>query len=434
MWADLAFRLSQGRSRTLTRRADRAVEALSSAPANPPERRIRKYDEFAAGTPEGNLIRVLDQRGQLLYPKTSNVSPDFPWPPPNAKADDRIVDFDYRGRKFRVLQHPAAMGDELIDVEVCGQLQDNRQLLEGFSHGLFWAIPALLAVSALGGYFMSRRALKPVDRLTAAVRSISIGNLSERLPIRGPRDELQRLAETSNEMLARLEAAFVQIKRFTADASHELRSPLSYVQTVAEYALRDRSLQPETREAFEEILAESREATHLLEDMLVLARADAGQTDMRFEPTDLAELVEDVCERARGAASAKRHALIVHRTNGAHCIVQGDRSSLRRLLWTLVDNAIKYTPEGGHVEVELEHAGAEAMLSVRDSGIGIPKDLLPRIFERFFRADPARSQVDGTGLGLAIAKWIADVHHAELRVESTEGEGSAFTVVFPRTC
>jgi signal transduction histidine kinase len=276
---------------------------------------------------------------------------------------------------------------------------------------------------------MSRRALQPVGQLTAAVRSLSIGNLAERLPIGQTGDELQRLAETCNDMLARLETAVTQIKRFTADASHELRSPLSYIFMVSECALRHPDLPEECREWFEDILAESQDATHLLEDMLVLARADSGNVDIPFERTDLFPLVEDSVERARLLAQAKHHRLDLKYVDGPF-EVRGDGVSLRRLIWTLLDNAIKYTPEGGRVEVRLEGSQTQVRLSVRDTGIGIPVQLLPRVFERFFRADPARSQ-NGTGLGLAIAKWIADVHQAELTVESEPGAGSVFMVAFP---
>jgi signal transduction histidine kinase len=312
---------------------------------------------------------------------------------------------------------------------VSGQLEDNRQMLARFTTGLIGTIPLLLAGTALAGYFMSRRALEPVGKLTAAVRSLSIGNLAERLPIGQTGDELQRLAETCNDMLARLETAVTQIKRFTADASHELRSPLSYIFMVSECALRQPDLPEQCREWFQDILAESQDATHLLEDMLLLARADAGHVDIPFERTDLLPLVEDALERARLPAEAKRHRLVLQCAHGPF-EVRGDRTSLRRLIWTLVDNAIKYTPEGGRVEILLEGNETQVHLSVRDTGIGIPVHLLPRVFERFFRADPARSQT-GTGLGLAIAKWIADVHQAELTVESEPGAGSVFTVAFP---
>lgn len=425
MWVGWSYTLSSGRDRTLTRRASRALEVLASFPSQTSVR----YDEFVASTPEGNLIRIFDAGGRMLYPRNSSAPRDFPWPKLQTNLVDRFQNLTYRGREYRVLQRPASLGPAALSIVVVGQLEDNRQMLARFTQGLAETIPILLAATALAGYFMSRRVLRPVEKLTAAVRSLTIGNLAERLPIGQTGDELQRLAETCNDMLERLEVAVTQIKRFTADASHELRSPLSFISMVSECALRKSNLPPDCREEFEEILAESQEATRLLEDMLILARGDAGNVDIPFEATDLVPLVADALERARVLAEAKGQHLTLRCTDGPFEI-RGDRSSLRRLIWTLLENAIKYTPEGGRVDVLLEGNGSQVRLRVRDTGVGIPAHLLPRVFERFFRADPARSQ-SGTGLGLAIAKWIADVHRAELSVESELGEGSAFTVAFP---
>jgi len=429
MYGGWSYTLSSSRDRTLTRRAARALDVLASLARQPTPIVSARYDQFVDATPEGNFIQVFDGGGRRLYPGISLLPKDFPWPVPHRPSDDKYRNLTYRGREFRVLQHPAMVGSEPLLIMVAGQLEDNRQMLARFTTGLLETIPILLAATALAGYFMSRRVLRPIDRLTVAVRSLTIGNLSERLPIGETGDELQRLAETCNHMLARLEKAVSQIKRFTADASHELRSPLSFISMVSECALRNPDLAPECRESFEEILEESREATRLLEDMLVLARSDAGHVDLPFEPTDLAPLVEDALERARAAAEAKRHHLSLHCVNGPFGI-RGDCASLRRLIWTLLDNAIKYTAEGGRIDVRLDGDGSRVRLIVRDSGVGISSDLLPRVFERFFRADAARSQ-PGTGLGLAIAKWIADVHRADLTVESQPGSGSAFTVAFP---
>jgi signal transduction histidine kinase len=359
------------------------------------------------------------------------VPGNFPWPQTRGVVSERYTTVTYAGRLYRILARPFAWNSQRLCILVSGNLEDNRQLLARFSTGLATSIPALLALAALAGYFMSRRALAPVDRLTAAVRSISIGNLSGRLPIYNTGDELQRLAETCNDMLARLESAVGRINRFTADASHELRSPISFIRTVAECALRNPKLDGETKLAFEEILVELAESARLLEDMLTLARADAGGLDAPFEPLNLAELVEDACARARPLATAKRQAMVLNAKSDGPVTISGDRSSLRRLLWTLLDNAVKYTPACGRIEVALQQVGSEALVTVRDNGIGIPEALLPRIFERFFRADPSRSEVEGAGLGLAIAKWIADIHHAALSVQSSEGEGTVFAVVFP---
>jgi signal transduction histidine kinase len=164
--------------------------------------------------------------------------------------------------------------------------------------------------------------------------------------------------------------------------------------------------------------------------MLTLARADAGHSGALFEPLNLEELVEEVCRRIRPFAETKGQALALANVNEP-VRISGDRSSLRRLVWTLLDNAVKYTPARGRIEVALQKVGPEARVTVRDSGIGIPEAMLPRIFDRFFRADPSRSEVEGAGLGLAIAKWIADVHHAVISVQSREGEGTVFAVVFP---
>jgi len=229
-------------------------------------------------------------------------------------------------------------------------------------------------------------------------------------------------------MLSRLEDAVERINRFTADASHELRSPVALIRTVAEFALRNPKVDRESREAFEEILAETVETGHLLEDLLTLARADEGHANAVFEVLDIAALLEEVCARQRPLAEAKQQTVDV-RTRGPAWI-QGDRSSLRRLVSILLDNAVKYTPQEGHIQAALATADSRAVLSISDSGIGIAEELLPRIFDRFVRADPSRGEVNGSGLGLAIAKWIAAVHHATLSVQSQKHVGSIFTVEF----
>jgi heavy metal sensor kinase len=428
MWFDLAYSLSRGRDRTLAHRAARFVDALNAVANLREEKQAAVFLEFADATPEGNLIQIFDANGARVFPKAPELA-DFPWPPASQFASRHYHEALYKGRHFRVFVDPVQIGSRTVCILVGGQLEDNRGLLARFDTGLLASIPALLIVSALGGYLLSRRVLRPIDRLTTAVQSISIGNISGRLPIGNTRDELQRLAVTCNGMLSRLQDSVGKIQRFTADASHELRSPISFVRTVAEVALRNPQIDPESRAAFEDILAESVAASGLLEDMLVLARADSHENPLQFEPVDLAELLQEVQDRARVLTEAKNQRLTVDQSGRAQ--VSGDRPSLRRLLWTLVDNAVKYTPSGGRIELSLKTHGAEAHLIVRDSGIGIPQEKLQRVFERFFRADASRTQVEGTGLGLAIAKWIADMHHAAIAVESAEGRGTTFRVVFP---
>lgn len=430
MWFNLAGTLRAGRSRTLDRRADRLSDLLREIQAEPPKTRTSKYEAFADAT-GGGLIEVFRAKGGRVLPSPSSDAQGFPWPQPTALDRERFSEVNFSGQPYLVLARPFTLGKQSLVLFVAGPLEGNRQVLSTFSAGLLWTIPALLGLSALGGYILSRRALKPVDQITATTRSISVSNLSKRLPVPNTRDELQRLSETCNEMLGRLESAVNEIKRFTADASHELRNPLSFVRNVAALALRNPEGDPTSRRALEEIVKECGNASRLLEDMLTLARADAGNANLAFEPVDLTEAVAAACERGRVLAAGKGHNLEVSSPDGCRAIVLGDHESLYRLLWILLENAVKYTPAPGRIRVGLTIAAEEVTVAVEDNGIGISTTDLPHIFDRFFRSDPSRSQVEGSGLGLAIAKWISDVHGARFLVDSKEGRGSVFQVILP---
>ena len=427
LWIDLWYSLSQGRDRTLVRRATRIVEMLQRTKNAPSQEREAEFEQLAGAIPEGNLIQVFGLNGRRLLPLMA-PSPDFPWPK-FRDASEQFVSFKVQGRPFRALQYPAPA--QPVSIRVGGQLDDNRNMMMRLTFGLAASIPVMLALSAVGGYFMGRRLLRPVEEITASLHSINIGNLSQRLPVTATRDEFHHLAETCNEMLARLQSAVERINRFTADASHELRSPVALIRGVAEYALRNPATDEESREAFGEILAESLDAGQLIEDMLTLARADGGYGPEVFTPVELTEVVSEVCGRLRQLADAKQQTITARGPGEAW--ITGDRSSIRRLVSILLDNAIKYTPRGGNIEVSVQAAGTVAAVTVKDDGIGIPVELLPRIFDRFARADPSRGEVSGSGLGLAIAKWIAEVHRADLRVESRAQRGSVFRVEFRAT-
>ena len=347
MWFDLSYQLAKGRDRTLSRRGIRLTDLLKAAQNETVGQRARKFEEFADAMPEGNLIHLYDLHGTRIYPKVMDP-PDFPWPAPAGPPGDSHRNLEYKGRPFRVLIRNVLINGQPAIVMVAGQLEDNQSLLDRFSTGLLAATPPLLLLYAFFGYLLSRRALRPVGRLTAAVRSISIGNLSRRLPIYQTGDELQRLAETCNDMLARLEDAIGRINRFTADASHELRNPISLIRILAEDALREPELTPEARQVFQDILEESIATSRLLEEMLMLARADAGRMEVCLEPLgSRRRLLADVCEKVRPLADKKSQTLTVPVNNGRAVEIAGDRSSLRRLIWTLLDNAVKYTPLTG---------------------------------------------------------------------------------------
>ena len=426
MWFTLRHTLIDGRMRTLERRADRLSELLRETALG--EERGPRLQSFAEAT-GGGLIEILRPDGGLAFPRPASAAEFFPWPrfANLSKEDSRETNF--MGQPYLVLARPFQDYSGTLILCIAAPLEGNRTILRAFSEGLLWTVPGLLALSALGGYILSRRALRPVDDITAATRSISVSNLSERLPVPQTHDELQRLTETCNAMLGRLELAVNEIRRFTADASHELRSPVSFIRTVAEVALRDRRGDPYG--AFEEIVEECGKTSRLLEDLLTLARADTGNDRLAFETVDLVELVRSVCEKAYLMATPLQRTVALSIHSVAHASVNGDYCSLRRLLWILLDNAMKYSPEQSQIAVSITATAGQAVIAVEDHGIGISALDLPRIFERFYRADPSRGDVEGSGLGLAIAKWIAEIHGARILVESQENQGSVFRLVFP---
>ena len=428
MWLDLEHTLMAGRTRTLDRRADRLSELLADIRLDPPAMRASKFQAFAEAT-GGGLIQVFRSDGVRALPSPA-AAELFPWPKFTPVDRESVREVSFSGQQYLILTRPYSANSETLVLSIAAPLEGNRPILHAFSVGLLWTIPVLLVLSALGGYIISRSALRPVDHIAAATRSISISNLSERLPVPATGDELQRLSETCNDMLGRLEAAVSEIKRFTADASHELRTPLSFVRTVAEVSLRNQKADAASRRAFEEIVEECGKASHLLEDLLTLARADSGDAQLAFEPVNLAELVAAVCDKARLLTTARHHTLTVSVAAASGAAVLGDYASLRRLIWILLDNATKYTSAPGRINVTANALAGEVVVTVADNGRGIPLADVPHIFERFYRADPSRSEVEGAGLGLAIAKWIADAHHARLTVESSERIGSTFQIAF----
>jgi two-component system heavy metal sensor histidine kinase CusS len=291
-------------------------------------------------------------------------------------------------------------------------------------------VPLFVVAGAIGGYWLSRRALAPVDAMTAKARAIGIANLSERLPALRTKDELQRLTETWNEMLDRLERSVSNISQFTGDASHELRTPIAIIRLAAESALRRGRSEEEYRRALEHVYRESNNMAVLIENLLFLAHADTQQQ----EPSELVELTsltQAACLDLAPVGNAK-HVDVAHVKLGRPMRVLGDGVALVRLFRILLDNAIKYTPEGGSVRVELEQEQGGFVVRVIDTGIGIPEGVRDRVFERFFRVDASRNkELGGYGLGLAIAFTIVKQHRGRIIVEPNLPTGSIFHVWLP---
>lgn len=430
IWLDLGASLRSGRDRTLGRRAARMADMLEKTEDDPANIIQAKYAEFVEGNPEGRLMQVYSLRGERLLPVANTATVPFPWPnvPPSAK--EYRSDTWFNGQPYRVFVRSASLNRAPVRIFVAGQLADDRNLQGRLAEILERSIPVMLLVSALAGYFISRRALKPIVRLTESARSITIGNLAARLPVSPTGDELAQLAETCNEMLIRLDEAVKRITQFTADASHELRSPIALIRTTCEDALHIRGLDGEAAQAFANVVNETDHCSRLLEDLLLLARSDAGRTELAFEPVFLADIVRSVAVRINVLAERKRQHMI-ELISDEELQVRGDAEMLRRLIWILLDNAIKYTPVEGRIRVSLVRDGRYALLTVSDNGMGIPAALLPRIFDRFFRVDASRGEQEGTGLGLAIGKWIAEAHRATITARSFNQSGTTLEVAFP---
>ncbi len=312
-------------------------------------------------------------------------------------------------------------------------LHPQRELLAQIRLAFAWLIPLSVLLAGIGGYFLARKSLEPVAAMGAQAEHISAANLHERLTVKNASDELGRLARTFNELLDRLNQSFERQRRFISDASHELRTPISILRGEAEVALSqpERSSE-EYRESLAVLHQEAQRLASIVEDLFTLTRADAGEYRLSRSDFYLDELAADCVRATRALAQAKNIALAADAPR--EMPVRADEELLRRMILNLLDNAIKYTPEGGSVSVACSIAADGYDLSVTDSGHGIPADLQSRIFERFFRVDRARSRTGrdgGAGLGLAIARWIAEAHDGRVDLIRSAATGSVFKVHLP---
>jgi heavy metal sensor kinase len=392
-----------------------------------------EFKEHSVLGPGGDLFQVCDATGVWLYRSAPLENHDVPIERPASLSDaGRLEDRDVAGTNLRFLSRRVTVLGKLYTIQVAVPTQELLEGLTAFKWALTLLVPVVLAAAAVGGFWMSRRALRPVDQITATARSIGEKNLGDRLPVPNTNDELQRLSETLNEMLERIEGAFRRVTQFTADASHELRTPVALIRTTSELALRKQRSESEYRQALNEVNEESVRTTDLIENLLTLARADAGKASLERSALNLSDVVREVSGQAEKLAEQKGISLACEAPQEP-VTVSGDRGTLRRLLIVLLDNAVKYTPAGGKVRISVNHEAQRAVVEVRDSGVGINEADLPHIFERFYRSDKSRSRDSGgAGLGLSIAKWIVEAHRGAIQVESQPERGSTFRVLLPK--
>jgi two-component system, OmpR family, sensor kinase len=383
------------------------------------------------------LVAIYDGGGRLLGEAGREDDIVIPLPPLDTipshtspvlttivEADD--LDDRHRLALQRVTVPP---GVEYVIV-VGSSLEPTDEELESLRGILAYVVPLSLVIAGLGGWFLARRSLSPVVAMADRARQIGVGSLGARLPVANPRDELGKLAATFNELLSRLEASVEQQRQFMADASHELRTPVTIARTAASVALQQPTRhESEYRETLDIIEQETIRLSRIVDDLFMLTRADAGTYRVRKAPIYLDELIEDVARATRVVAAARNVSIV------AECIhpasYTGDEDLIRRLVSNVLDNAIRYSPEGGAVRVALDRASDVYSISVTDQGPGIPVEAQGRIFERFYRVDAARKRDGGAGLGLALARWIAHAHDGDIALATSSRLGSTFVITLP---
>jgi len=425
---------------SLRRRATEVEQILARAPSDAADDAIAQEIELHLA-PEANnrFIRVTRAPGKLVF---------LSGPP----SDGSFNRFDFAARlpsgntKSAAEFHPAILPEQHLIVgatatdTVSGQyvleiglsMLPSEMALARLRDLLAVLLPTLIGCAAVGGYLLVMRALRPVDRLSQTAEQMSLQNLSLRLPVVATGDALERLSISLNNMLGRLRDSVQSSRRFLADASHELRTPLTVIKGELQELSNEGGLTGDAlRERVGSVLEEVARLEHLVSGLLVLSRLDAGETLRECVELDLAELARSTAEQMRLMAEDRGIAIELSALNRA--VIRGDRSRIKQIVVNLLDNAIRFTPARGSVILRTSEDDTYALLEVIDTGVGIPKVSLPLVFDRFYRADEARSRDDGgAGLGLSIVKSICSMHGADIEVSSQLGEGSCFRVRFPR--
>lgn len=426
----LSRALESSRQRTMEAREERVIQFVDTWPKKDTSLSLaEKLQRLSIGIAPTDIIQVYELDGTAIY--SSPGIRDFKVPWPNRACIERcygLVKQD--GHNVRTLDHVVTLDGRKIRLSLSGKIDEHVEILRAVRNSYLLFCPLLLLTSAAGGFIISNRALEPVSRMTTEARKIGIQDLERRLPVPDTGDELQVLAETWNELLGRLETAVARLTQFTGDISHDLNTTITIMLTTTSLALSRRRTADEYRAVLNTISVECEATSQLLENLLAVARADLVHQNIEHEAVHISLVVSEICQHFEARARLKEQTLTAN--IAAEIWMLGDLSLLRRMMTILLDNAIKYTPESGSILISLATDGHRIQLAVSDTGIGIPAEALPKIFDRFYRVDEARSQDEGSsGLGLSIAKWIVEAHQSTISVDSTPGKGSTFTVSIP---
>jgi heavy metal sensor kinase len=397
------------------------------------------FDQFMGAGNLNKFYRIYDGSGNVGSRSKNIDASKFPLSQ-EAYADALSGKNSYEtflvdgNHPIRVITMPIIREKKLVNlIQVGTSLEAVQETLRNLRIFLFTAVPSVLVFATLLARFLARRALKPISKIIKTARDIGQGQeLSQRIPVFKVQDELGQLALTFNEMMDRLENSFAQMRQFSSDASHELRTPLTVLQGQNELVLSKPREPQEYQEVIISNLEEINYMSKVLEDLFVLSRSDENQILLNCKPMDLRDLVEEVCRHAEVLAEDKDISIVIAFLEPVK--INGDEVRLRQMIWNILHNGIKYTQPGGELKVSLLEEAGFALLSIQDTGIGIPEKDLPSIFDRFYRVDKARSKDEGgSGLGLSICKHIAEAHKGKIEVESKLGVGTRFKIRIPST-
>lgn len=379
-------------------------------------------------SPRRHYILILDRNGDLLYRSQSLRGhtidySDIPYQWINVVTTKGPDD-----QQIRL----ALTQNDYVKIFVAYPLEPIYEVTDNVFYNFLFITPLALLISVIGGWFLAHKSLKPVDELTKTAKEITAQNLNRRLPTLRVNDELGRLTEQFNDMISRLQASFVQIQQFSSDASHELRTPLTIMRGEIEVALRNQRMSKQARELFTSMNDELVRLSSIVESLMSLVKSDTGRLVFNLQPVALDEFIRQIFEEAQVLAETKKIKVKLDHSEELH--IKGDAARLKQLFLNLIDNAIKYSRPHGLVTLSLKRETDNAVIMIKDNGIGIPRKEQSKIFERFYRADKNsrnNESPSGSGLGLSIAKWIAEAHNGSIEIRSREGKGSTFIVQIP---
>lgn len=452
-------------SRSLYRDVDHKLRSLAELIASESTSPLSKFgfgtiDQTLEASmnlkPIGKFIQVLDESGRIGRTSENLKSVQLPISL-NAlrNGSQGLITYEtnrsIRNTPLRIITYPVKEQNQVTKmIQVASSLEDVEDALNTLLIILLVTVPSILVIASLGGLFLANKALKPVDRITQTARQITSQNLNQRIQTLKVKDEISRLIDTFNDMISRLDQSFCQIKQFTTDASHELKTPLTILKGEVEVALRKKRELHEYEQILESNLEEIDRMSKIVEDLLLLSKADIGEIRLNKEDIPLNRFISGLTEQMKILAQPKNIQINISNDEAKgekEIHVWGDTLRMRELFINLIDNGIKYTEPGGSIVITLakevngdvtnttppdRQTKGFAKITVADTGIGISKEDQERIFNRFFRVDKARSREQGgSGLGLSICKWVAEAHQGEITVESEPGKGSAFIVRLP---